>query len=91
MGEVGATTPVPDGVDLKSVDAALDWAMAQEEQNTRAFVVAYDGKIIGERYAPGWTKDTYWPGGFMGQVTMIIPSRKLVVVRMGPSPGGVYP
>lgn len=58
MGEVGATAPVPDGVDSKSVAAALDWAMAQEEQNTRAFVVAYDGKIIGERYAPGWTKDT---------------------------------
>ncbi len=58
MGEVGATTPVADGVDSKAVAAALDWAMAQEEQNTRAFVVAYDGKIIGERYAPGWTKDT---------------------------------
>lgn len=58
MGEVGATTPLPDGVDSEAVAAALDWAMAQEEQNTRAFVVAYDGKIIGERYAPGWTKDT---------------------------------
>ncbi|QDU95823.1 serine hydrolase domain-containing protein [Lignipirellula cremea] len=58
MGEVGATTPLPDGVDSKAVAAALDWAMAQEDQNTRALVVAYDGKIIGERYAPGWTKDT---------------------------------
>ncbi len=36
MGEVGATTPVPDGVDSKAVAAALDWAMAQEEQNTAA-------------------------------------------------------
>lgn len=58
MGEVGATAPLPDGVDSKSVAAALDWAMAQEELNTRALVAAYDGKIIGERYAPGWTKDT---------------------------------
>ena len=32
--------------------------MEQEKQNTRAFVIAYDGKIIGERYARGWTKDT---------------------------------
>lgn len=32
--------------------------MEQEKQNTRAFVIAYDGKIIGERYALGWTKDT---------------------------------
>ncbi len=58
MGDIGATAPVPAGVDIKAVASALDWAMAQKEQNTRAFVVAYDGKIIGERYAPGWTKDT---------------------------------
>jgi CubicO group peptidase (beta-lactamase class C family) len=58
MGDVSATEPVPDGVDVDAVAAALDWAMSQEEQNTRAFVVAYDGRIIGERYAPGWTKDT---------------------------------
>ncbi len=57
MGDVGATDPVP-GVNSEAVAAALDWAMGQKEQNTRAFVVAYDGKIIGERYAPGWTKDT---------------------------------
>lgn len=58
MGDVGATEPIPDGVDSDAVSAALDWAMEQKEQNTRAFVVAYRGKIIGERYAPGWTKDT---------------------------------
>jgi CubicO group peptidase (beta-lactamase class C family) len=57
MGDVGASEPVP-GVDSKAVAAALDWAMKQDEQNTRALVVAYRGKIIGERYAPGWTKDT---------------------------------
>ncbi len=32
--------------------------------------------------------DTYWPSGFMGQQTMIIPSRDVVIVRLGPSPGG---
>lgn len=58
MGDVGASEPVPDGVDREIVAAALDWAMAQEDYNTRAFVIAYDGKIIGERYAPGWTGDT---------------------------------
>ena len=57
-GDAGATEPVPDGVDMQAVAAALDWAMEQKEQNTRAFVVAYQGKIVGERYAPGWTKDT---------------------------------
>ncbi len=32
--------------------------------------------------------DAYWMAGYMGQTTMIIPSRDLVVVRHGPSPGG---
>ena len=31
-------------------------------------------------------KDAYWSAGFMGQITMIIPSRNVVVVRLGPSP-----
>ena len=58
LGDAGATEPIPEGVDAEAVGAALDWAMQQKEQNTRAFVVAYGGKIVGERYAPGWTKDT---------------------------------
>ncbi len=57
-GDRGADTPLPEGVDVQKVDTALEWAMAQEAQNTRSIVVVYDGKIIGERYAPGWTKDT---------------------------------
>ena len=32
-------------------------------------------------------EDAYWAAGFMGQTTMIIPSRDMVVVRLGPSPG----
>ncbi len=67
LGDVGATKPVPNGVDSQAVAAALDWAMQQKEQNTRAFVVAYDGKIIGERYAPGWTKDTPQIGWSQGK------------------------
>ncbi|MDA0310857.1 MAG: serine hydrolase [Gemmatimonadetes bacterium] len=35
--------------------------------------------------------DAYWPSGFMGQTTMIIPSKKLVIVRLGPSPGDFAP
>ena len=33
-------------------------ASQQKEHNTRAIVVVHHGKIVGERYAPGWTKDT---------------------------------
>lgn len=36
-------------------------------------------------------RDAYWPSGFMGQTTMIIPSRDMVIVRLGPSPGGFGP
>jgi CubicO group peptidase (beta-lactamase class C family) len=57
-GDVGAHAPIPDGVDQPKLTAALEWAMAQEDQNTRALVIAYEGKIIGERYAPGFTKNT---------------------------------
>jgi CubicO group peptidase (beta-lactamase class C family) len=36
-------------------------------------------------------EDAYWAAGYMGQYTMIIPSRDLVVVRQGPSGGGDGP
>ena len=58
MGDKDAVSPTPPGVDGSAVSAALDWAMAQSEHRTRAIVVVYRGKIIGERYRPGWTKDT---------------------------------
>ncbi len=57
-GDANATSPLPSGVNVASVNAALDWGMAQTAHNTRAIVAVYKGKIVGERYAPGWTKDT---------------------------------
>lgn len=36
-------------------------------------------------------QDAYYAAGYMGQRTMIIPSRDLVIVRQGPSPGGDGP
>jgi CubicO group peptidase (beta-lactamase class C family) len=57
MGDLGATATFPD-VKTDVINAALDWGMAQKEHNTRAIVFVYRGKIVGERYAPGWTKDT---------------------------------
>jgi CubicO group peptidase (beta-lactamase class C family) len=37
---------------------------------------------------PSLPRDAYTAAGFMGQNTMVIPSRDMVVVRLGPSPGG---
>jgi CubicO group peptidase (beta-lactamase class C family) len=45
-------------VNAAAIASALDWGMAQKAHNTRAIVVVYRGKIIGERYAPAWTADT---------------------------------
>ena len=33
-------------------------------------------------------EDADWAAGYMGQRTMVIPSRNMVIVRLGPSPSG---
>ncbi|MBT8488791.1 MAG: beta-lactamase family protein [Gemmatimonadetes bacterium] len=50
---------LPPEVDAEALDAALDFAIGNHEhgQNTRAVVVVYKGRIIGERYAPGIPRD----------------------------------
>lgn len=40
---------------------------------------------------PKLPADAYWMAGHMGQTVLIIPSRDLVLVRLGPSPGGDGP
>jgi len=58
-GDVGATYATPPAeVDEAGIEAALDRAMAQTAYNTRALVVLYRGKILSERYAPGFTRNT---------------------------------
>ncbi len=58
LGDRNAVGPIPSEVNEAALNQALDWAMAQSEQNTRAIVVVYRGRVLGERYAPGFTKDT---------------------------------
>jgi len=54
-------------VDQVKLDAALDQAMSREEQNTRALVVVYRSKIVAERYAEGFGKDTPQIGWSQGK------------------------
>lgn len=50
-----------DEVDTAALEAALDFAfddtIHEQRQKTRAIVVVYRDKIIGERYGNGWSKD----------------------------------
>jgi len=52
----------PPGVDVEKLDRALDFAFNDPAPDrpvgTRAVVVVHGGGIIGERYAPGFSKDT---------------------------------
>lgn len=47
------------GVNKKELDAAIDEAFAEpykkDERQTRAVVVVYDGRLIGEKYAAGYS------------------------------------
>lgn len=53
MGDVVAAAPWPEGVDSASFAAAFDAAFGGPDAATLALVVTHNGRIIGERYAPG--------------------------------------
>ena len=57
LGDLEAQATFPE-VDQRELSDTLDWAISRDGQNTRALVVVYRGKIIGERYAGGFSKDT---------------------------------
>ena len=68
MGHADAHhAPFPAEVDLDRFQAALDRAMAREEHNTRALLVVYRGKILGERYAEGFGPHTPQIGWSQGK------------------------
>ena len=66
MGDRNAFASFP-GLNATALTTALEWGMAQPEQHTRAIVVLYRGKIVAERYAPGWTGDTPQIGWSQGK------------------------
>lgn len=44
---------------------------------------------LGGRY-PRWPRDAYWAQGWLGQMVLVIPSRDLVIVRLGHSAKGGF-
>jgi CubicO group peptidase (beta-lactamase class C family) len=53
MGDQIESAPWPAGLDRAAVDAAIDAGFGPPEAMTLALVVTYQGRIVGERYAPG--------------------------------------
>ena len=61
-GELVSTGVLPAEVDREMLNAAMDKTFTEPDpqnlRRTRAVVITYQGRIIAERYAPGFSKDT---------------------------------
>ncbi len=62
MGDKVEKAPLPPGIDKDALESALDFAFDNSQhrapQVTRAIVVVHKGRIVAERYASGFDKDT---------------------------------
>jgi CubicO group peptidase (beta-lactamase class C family) len=67
MGDRAEATPFPAELDRAKVAAAIDAAFADPNALTAGFIAVYKGRIIGERYMPGITKDTQLESWSMGK------------------------
>ena len=95
-GDQGPVDPVGLGVDGPKLNQALDAAFSEPDpkmrRNTHAIVVAYDGKLVAERYAPGFTKDMPLLGWSMAKsvtnalVGILVRQGRLDLSRPAPVP-----
>jgi CubicO group peptidase (beta-lactamase class C family) len=62
MGDLMPTEPWPAAVDQNALSTALDKIFSEPDparlRRTRATAVVYEGRLIAERYASGYSKDT---------------------------------
>lgn len=59
-GDLTEDRPLPAGIDAGALQAASDWAFDRPtpEQTTISLLIVHDGRIIHERYAPGFDMST---------------------------------
>lgn len=71
LGEGEDQRPDPPGLDRACLDRAVAAAFEEPDpeapRNTRALVVAWQGRLVAERYAPGIERDTPLPGWSMAK------------------------
>jgi CubicO group peptidase (beta-lactamase class C family) len=67
MGDAAPAAAAAPPVDRAKMQAAVDLAFADPEGLTAAVVVVHKGRIVGERYMPGITKDTQLESWSMGK------------------------
>ena len=95
-GNHGPVMTLPAGVDAQKLVKAMDAAFVEPGPNnprkTRAVVVVYDGRLIAERYAPGFNLNTPQLGWSMSKsvtnalVGLLVRNGKLEVHRPAPVP-----
>jgi CubicO group peptidase (beta-lactamase class C family) len=67
LGDALPKEPLPDGIDMKKVQQAVDAAFDPPESLTAAFVVTWRGRLLAERYGPNITMHTPLESWSMGK------------------------
>ncbi len=95
-GDQGPVDPAGLGIDGAKLNQALDAAFSEPDpklrRNTHAVVVAFDGRLVAERYAEGFTKDMPLLGWSMAKsvtnalVGILVRQGRLDLSRPAPVP-----
>lgn len=96
IGEGASSEPLARHVNMDKLKGALDAAFAEpdpeKKKMTRAVVVVHDGKLVGERYAPGFDEKTPLLGWSMSKsvtnalVGILVRQGKLRIQEPAPVP-----
>ena len=95
-GDLSDKRLLPGEINQVRLESALDWAFSESDpahmRRTRAVVIVYSGRIVAERYAPGFTKDTPLIGWSMTKSTInaligiLVKEEKLSIESPAPIP-----